>query len=63
MPGEDLYSWSVTAANNGNSDSAIEWRAPRISNSTEPPTTGTRFGFFHPEAIEQPSSYVVLLRA
>jgi len=26
MPGEDLYSWSVTAANNGNSDSAIEWR-------------------------------------
>jgi hypothetical protein len=26
MPGEDIQSWSVTAANNGNSDSAIEWR-------------------------------------
>lgn len=26
MPGEDIQSWSVTAANNGNSDSSIEWR-------------------------------------
>src|SRR5262245_13968396 len=26
MPGEDIYSWSVTAANNGNADSAINWQ-------------------------------------
>ena len=25
MPGEDIQSWSVTAANNGNSDISIIW--------------------------------------
>src|SRR5262245_52208629 len=26
MPGEDIYSWSVTAADNGTADSAINWQ-------------------------------------
>src|SRR6187431_2469163 len=33
MPGEDLQSWSVTAANNSNSDTSINWAEgqPRAS--------------------------------